>query len=257
MCTVFIAWQVHPIYDLIVCGNRDEFKSRPSRSAHYWEDSPQVFAGRDLKEGGTWMGVTKEGRFTVVTNYRDFSLHKEQAESRGGLTTAYLKGSETPVAYLEALLAAQNAYNPFNLLVADRETLGYMSNVSNEIKVLEGGFYGLSNALLNVPWPKVSYGLEVLSKSVRSSSTLQAIVDSCFEVLDSKALYADELLPATGVPIETERMLSAVFVDSENYGTQYQTVIVREKDGPIHFYERSWSPKDGWHYLAEAIGSKP
>lgn len=245
MCTVFVAWQLHPQYDLIVCGNRDEFKSRPSRAAHYWEDQPQVFAGRDLLEGGTWMGVAAGSRFTVVTNYRDFSLHKAQAASRGQLTAFYLKETVSPLDYLVTLSQTGDAYNPFNLLVADGESLGYYSNVSGDVRMLEPGLYGLSNALLGTPWPKVSFGLEALSSVVKEGS-FEAIVNQCFEVLNNRDTYADDKLPHTGIALETERQLSAVFVDFDNYGTQYQTVIVREKGGKTHFVENGWSPEQGW-----------
>lgn len=254
MCTVFVSWQVHPVYDLIVCGNRDEFKSRPSKAAHQWEDNPSVFAGRDLKEGGTWMGVAAGGRFTVVTNYRDFSRHKAAAASRGQLTADYLTGSDAVESYLLDLSQRGEAYNPFNLLVADDRHLGYYSNVSGNFSLLQPGLYGLSNALLNTPWPKVSFGMEALSSVVKAGS-LEAIVTECFKVLDSKAVYADDRLPSTGIALETERLLSSVFIDTQDYGTQYQTIILREKKGKIHFIENGWSPERGWQRQDHCLDS--
>lgn len=248
MCTVFIAWQSHPLYDLIVCSNRDEFKKRPSQRAHYWKDHPQVFAGRDLLEGGTWLGLAQKSKFSVVTNYRDFSLHKEAMRSRGELTVNYLTNNESPKQYLESVSQTMSNYNPFNLVVADGKQLLYLSNVEGEIKCLKPGVYGLSNHLLDTPWPKVAEGLTTLRPVIEAKPDIETIVETCFTVLDRKTPYDDDRLPHTGIPIETERKLSSVFVDFDDYGTQYQTVIIREKSGRTYFYEKSWSSAYGWHY---------
>ncbi len=159
MCLVLWAYYRHPRYQLVLAANRDEFYARPSAPAHRWPEAPDVLAGRDLEAGGTWLGVSERGRLALVTNYREPNRRAVGRRSRGWLTRDFLLENEPPAAYLERVLSEGNAYNGFNLLVGDTETLAYGSNRSDSIRVLAPGLYGLSNHLLGTRWPKVTRGL--------------------------------------------------------------------------------------------------
>ena len=164
MCLVVVGWQMHPEYPLIVAGNRDEFHSRPTQSAHWWSDTPDIVGGRDLQAGGTWLALHRRGRFATVTNYRDADITSAKYRSRGHLVTDFLNGTLSPVDYLKTLEGS--AYAGFNLLVSDGTTLAWYSNRGNGAQCLVPGVYGLSNALLDSPWDKV----------VRSKKTLKDLI---------------------------------------------------------------------------------
>lgn len=164
MCLILFAYDYHPRYKLVVTANRDEFYQRPALPAAFWEDNPEILAGRDLQEGGTWMGVTTKGRFAALTNYREPSSFKKVAPSRGRLVQNYLSTNLTPAAYLETLNDGGTAYNGFNLLLGDHNSLYYYSNREKLVREVEPGIHALSNSLLDVPWPKTTKGVNELSK---------------------------------------------------------------------------------------------
>lgn len=234
MCTLAIALQVHEHYPLIVVANRDEFYDRPTRRAGFWADKPQLFGGRDEKAGGTWMASSRTGRFACLTNFRDPHNIRPDAPSRGALPVDFLASNESAQAFLARLAPTASAYNGFNLLVFDGETLAYFSNYDPAgPRVLPPGTYGLSNALLDTPWPKlVSLRNEVqgfVQASRLAPSELSAL-------LDRPATFPDDQLPSTGVPIERERQLSALRIHipdlgPEGYGTCVSTVVLQ---GPAH-----------------------
>ncbi len=235
MCLILVAWEAHPDYPLVVAANRDEFFSRPTAPASFWGDG-EILAGRDLQSGGTWMGVTRSGRFAALTNFRDPGLHSENRASRGKLVAGFLEADEAPLTWLEQRRAEADHYNPFNLLVGDRSSLACYSSVSHELLPLGPGIYGLSNHLLDTPWPKVQAAKSSLSLA------LAALPDTAplFELLRDDAIHADTALPRTGVGLEWERLLSAAFVKAPGYGTRSSTVlIVSRGDTPI-FDEQTW-----------------
>ncbi len=197
MCLILVAWQVHPDFPLVVAANRDEFFKRRTASADFWVDCPQVLAGRDLEAGGTWMGISRNGRFAALTNFRDPSSHQPDAPSRGRLVADFLSGAANLNDYLDALQAS--AYNGFNLLLSDGKRLVAYSNVSLERHELMPGVYGLSNHLLDTPWPKVGAGKTALH------AALDALPDEAplFRLLRDDTIHPDAALPATGV---THRM---------------------------------------------------
>ena len=168
MCLIYLAWRRHPRYRLVVAANRDEYHARPAAAAHWWEDAPGVLAGRDLEAGGTWMGITRSGRFAAVTNYRDSvkpapgtgrgATAPAVAPSRGTLVGAFLTGGESALAYLDRVAKEGHRYNGFSLLAMDGETLAFASNRARGVTLLEPGVFGLSNHLLDTPWPKVTSG---------------------------------------------------------------------------------------------------
>lgn len=225
MCLIVFAWQVIPGTPLIAAGNRDEFYERPAAPATWWEDHPHVYAGRDLQGGGTWIGVTREGRFAAITNIRAPSERRDDAPSRGNLVADYLIGQASAQEYLAGIAATADSYNGFNLLVGDGEQLIWYSNRNQEDprngKPLAPGIYGLSNSSLDTPWPKV-----VRTKAEFASLLCQsAPEDAYFEMLSDTRRASDCRLPNTGVGVELERVLSAVCIESPTYGTRVSTMV--------------------------------
>lgn len=236
MCLILVAWRAHPDFPLVVAANRDEFHSRPSAPAAFWPEAPAILAGRDLQAGGTWLGVTRSGRFAALTNFRDPARLRRDAPSRGALVQRYLAGDAAPAAYLASLGCVAAHYNGFNLLVADGTMLGYFSNCGREPRRLDPGLYGLSNHLLDTPWPKVSRAKSSLA------AALQALPESgpLFDMLLDDTPAPETELPRTGVSRDWERLLSSAFVRSPTYGTRSSTVIVLDPRGQLTFEERAF-----------------
>jgi len=237
MCLLLFAWKMREDYPLIVAANRDEFYERPSASADFWDDNPDILAGRDLKEGGAWIGMTKAGRIAALTNYRDPKSFRADLPSRGELVSGYLKGTEDAKRYLATLERNASRYNGFNIIVGDRSDLYYFSNRA-AVKKLAAGIYGISNSLLDVPWPKVQRGKEKFTLILASKG--KPSTERLFRLLDDRVRPADDLLPDTGVGPEYERMLSPMFIQSADhaYGTRSSTVIIVDQNGKVTFSER-------------------
>lgn len=237
MCTILFAYDCHPRYQLVVAANRDEFYQRPTAPAAFWLDNPDILAGRDLKEGGTWMGITTGGRFAALTNYRDPSSFKPEARSRGHLVKNYLSSNLAPKTYAANLVDEASAYNGFNLLMGTMESMYYYSNREKIIRKIPAGIHGLSNALLNTPWPKVTRGIKQFSNLLHQDN-IEA--EQLFTMMTDREQPDDQGLPRTGVSLETERMLAPMFVMSPNYGTCLTTVILVERNHNFQFWERSY-----------------
>lgn len=225
MCLIVFAWQVIPGMPLIAVANRDEFYERPAAPAAWWEDHPHVYAGRDLQGGGTWLGITRDGRFAALTSVRAPSERCSGAPSRGALVANYLTGQASAEEYVGELAAQDDVFNGFNLLVGDNEKVVWFSNRGqNDVRNgqrLRPGIYGLSNGLLDAPWPKV-----VRAKAQFASLLCQgAPEDAYFEMLTDTTRASDCRLPKTGVDLELERMLSPVCIESPTYGTRVSTVV--------------------------------
>jgi uncharacterized protein with NRDE domain len=238
MCLILFAYDVHPDYRLVLAANRDEFYERPAAPLQFWEDYPEVLAGRDLKLMGTWMGVTRSGRLAAVTNYRDPKGLKEVAPSRGDLVADFLKGSMRPVDYLREIQVNLDAYNGFNLIVGDRDGLYYASNHGDWFHPLGPGVYGLSNHLLDTPWPKVRAGVSSFKTLVaeRNVFTLPELEN----LLRNQERPPDDQLPDTGVGLEWERRLAPIFISSPSYGTRCSSILTIARTGRIVFKEISW-----------------
>lgn len=236
MCLILVAWRAHHEFPFVVAANRDEYYQRPTASAGFWSDAPQVLAGRDLEAGGTWMGITRNGRFAALTNFRDPARHKPDAPSRGHLVADFLTGTQPIDAYLDGLAGA--SYNGFNLLLGDGERLVAFSNVSNERHELAPGIHGLSNALLDTPWPKVGAGKTALEAAIAALPGETAL----WKLLRDDTTHPDSVLPATGVPLEWERLLSAAFVISPDYGTRSSTLLTVSGGDVVSFDEQTWLP---------------
>ena len=198
MCLILFSYAQHPSYRLALAANRDEFFDRPTAPLDFWDGEPDVLAGRDLKEGGTWFGVTRSGRFGAVTNYREPGEHRDEALSRGHLVADFLRAEEDPRTYLEELAPRADRYNGFNLLLADARTLCYFSNRAAEVQTLEPGLYGLSNHLLDTDWPKVRRGKALLEGALADD---EVPLERLLDLLDDRQRPSLENLPETGVGI--------------------------------------------------------
>jgi uncharacterized protein with NRDE domain len=246
MCLILLAWHVHPDYPLVVAANRDEFFARPSAPAAFWEESPQVLAGRDLEAGGTWLGVSRNGRFAALTNYREGARRQAQPHSspsptpsRGALVADFLTGSSDPEAYLAELATHGADYNGFNLFVGDQQRLGYCANRGDKActpRWLTPGIYGLSNHLLDTPWPKLASAKAAFASALADLPREEPFLN----LLADREIVADPHLPETGVPLDWERILSAVFVNSPAYGTRASTLLMMHRDGLVALTERSF-----------------
>ena len=237
MCLIVVGWQAHPEYPLVVAANRDEFLARPAVAAHWWTDAPDLLAGRDLEAGGTWMGVSRNGRFAALTNYRDPTLHRPGAPSRGTLVRDCLTATDAAVDRLHAVAAVSGQYAAFNLLVSDGKRLGIHESTTGAVKMLEPGIYGLSNHVLDTPWPKVRLARD------RFATALARLpdADAFLALLRDDTPAEDHHLPQTGVSADWERWLSPAFIRAPGYGTRCSTVIARHRDGSVMFREWTWN----------------
>jgi uncharacterized protein with NRDE domain len=237
MCLILLALDAHPNYGIMIAANRDEFYDRPSAPAAFWYEAPQLLAGRDLRAGGTWLGITRTGRIAALTNYRAAESRSAEAPSRGRLVSNFLLNREMPFPYLEKISANAHRYNGFSLLVGQGAHFYYYSNRSAGIRTLGPGIHGLSNHLLDTPWPKVEKGREALGRLLAQKSLCP---EDLFHFLLDRKAAPDEHLPETGVGQEMERMLSPVFVHSPGYGTRSSTVILLDRTGRVTFAEKSF-----------------
>ncbi|MEJ2729469.1 MAG: NRDE family protein [Deltaproteobacteria bacterium] len=239
MCLLLFSYRIHPDYRLIVAANRDEFYARPTAALDYWADHADVLAGRDLKGRGTWLGVTRSGRLAAITNYREPDAHIENAPSRGRLTADFLIGNATPQRYIKAVSKISNAYNGFNLVAGDLAGLYYYSNRASRLRQLQPGLYGISNHLLDTPWPKIKKGKALLQGQLCGREKID--IEKIWKILADRTLPADKDLPDTGVGLEWERILAPLFISSPDYGTRSSSIILMEYSGRTTFLERTFS----------------
>jgi uncharacterized protein with NRDE domain len=236
MCLILIGWRAHPEFPCLLAANRDEFHDRPSAAAGWWESG--ILAGRDLKEGGTWLGVTRRGEFAALTNFRDGSARRCKAPSRGKLVAEVLAARRPLADTLLHLREVGSRYNPFNMIVSDGERLGIYESVRGEGRELAPGIYGLSNDVLDTPWPKVRNAKSGLAAALADAHDDAAIL----HFLRDDRPAADTELPRTGVSLEWERLLSSAFVRADEYGTRCSTVLRIDRLGRASFDEWSWDP---------------
>ena len=235
MCLIFISFQHHPKYKLIVAANRDEFYDRKTAAANYWSDHPQILAGRDLEAGGTWLGLTTSGKISMLTNYRDPKNINPNAPSRGQLVSNYLESSISAEAYIQGIETDNKKYNGFNLIVGNPDELWYYSNYRNGITKFTAGFYGISNHLLESPWPKVLIGKQRIAPALQQNDVDP---EQLFEILYDDHVADDNQLPNTGLPLERERALSSMFIKTGNYGSRCSTVVLVNNSNEVLFAER-------------------
>ena len=239
MCLIVFAWRPSQAQPLIVAANRDEFYARPTRPLSQWEDMPSVYAGRDLEAGGTWMGIGALGRFAAVTNIRDPG-QTLGLRSRGELVAKFLAGEQSPEDYVAEMAARASEYTGFNLLAGDAVQLYYLSSTNPTPRLLGEGVYGLSNAGLNTPWPKLLKARAALTDQLDDPRP-----GPLLDLLKDPQPAADAELPETGVGLATEKLLSSVFIASPNYGTRASTVLIVNADGTRQMIEHSFGPQGG------------
>jgi uncharacterized protein with NRDE domain len=242
MCLIALAWRAHPAYRLIVAANRDEYFGRSSAPADFWDDHRGVLAGRDLEAGGTWLGITLGGRFAALTNYRNPADRRTGVPSRGALVSGFLTGKAGPSEYVKQVQKAATSYNGFSLLVGDADSLWFLSNRGGGPLRVEPGVHGLSNHLLNTPWPKVERARARLAKQLERPFDAAA----AFDLLGDTERAPSAELPRTGVSVEIEERLSAIrILAAGGYGTRCSTVLCFANDGRVEFHERSYREDGG------------
>lgn len=246
MCLLILAHRVHPAWRLVVAANRDELHARVTAPAGWWDDHPEVLGGRDLEAGGTWLGVTRGGRFAALTNVREPGSMHRGPRSRGGLVRDFLAGAASPGAFLADLVPWGGDFPGFNLVVGDAGELWHWSNRGPAPRRLSPGVHGLSNAGLDTPWPKVVRARaalgELLGGGRLDPPVTGAAEELALSILADRHAAPDEALPDTGVGLELERLLAPAFIVSPVYGTRSSTLLLIGCDGSIHFVERSFDP---------------
>jgi uncharacterized protein with NRDE domain len=242
MCLIVFANNVLEDYKLIFAANRDEFYNRPSEQADFWKDRPDLLAGKDLQAGGTWMGITRKGKFAAITNFRDLKNNRNDAPSRGELTLDFLVKDVTPEEYYNRLKSELNNYNGFNLILGNIDELYYFSNKTNGLQKLEPGIHGISNAILDTPWPKVEKSKRQLKHLIEQQNIHPWEI---LNLLDDTSPAKDEELPDTGVGLELERILSPIFIKSEKYGTRSSTIVTVDKNNNVKFVEKTYFANTG------------
>ncbi len=238
MCLILIAHGAHSEFPLVIAANRDEYYERPTAKAAFWDDHPHILAGRDLECMGTWLGVTRRGRFAALTNFRDPRERKADAPSRGQLVSDFLASDLDPREYLGNVASRAPQYNGFNLLAGDIERGFYFSSHTGETQQLSPGIHGLSNHLLDTPWPKVARGKQRLQKALADEPNVETLLD----LLHDREPAPESDLPDTGIGLELERVLSPALIVSPQYGTRASTAVVFGEDGSIDFAERTILP---------------
>lgn len=239
MCLINFAYKYHEKYPLILIGNRDEFYARPTEKLHWWNDIPQILAGRDLKDGGTWMGISADGKFATLTNYREVANIKINAPSRGELVKKYLAGEIGINTFHQYLQSDGYKYNGFNLIYGTLDDLFYYANKDNRTEKLRPGVYTLSNAFLDTPWPKTEKSKKHFQELI-SGDNWDA--DSLMQILQDKQTAPEDLLPTTGVTAELEKKLSAMFIETENYGTRLTSFIRADSNNNVIYIEQGYVP---------------
>jgi uncharacterized protein with NRDE domain len=242
MCLAVIALDAHPRYAVVLAANRDEFHARPAKVAHWWNDagSAPILAGRDLAQGGTWLGLARDGRWAFVTNVREPSRFDPLAPSRGSLVPALLRDPRPLAVAFETIVGGAHGYNGFNLVAGDAAMAAFGSNRGPRAQALGRGIHGVSNAGLDTPWPKLVRAKAGLAAWVASGDDA---LDRLWPVLIDRTPAADHDLPDTGIPRERERLLSSPFIVSESYGTRCSTLVALARDGEAQFVERSFDAK--------------
>ena len=238
MCLILIAHGAHSDFPLVIAANRDEYYQRPTARAAFWQDHPQILAGRDLECMGTWLGVTRTGRFAALTNFREPRERKTNAPSRGQLVSDFLASEQNPREYLGDVAIKAQRYNGFNLLAGDIRGVFYFSSRTGSVQQVSPGIHGLSNHLLDTAWPKVERGKQRLQAALAGEFSAESLLD----LLHDRESAPESELPDTGIGLELERVLSPALIVSAQYGTRASTAVLFGEDGSVSFAERTILP---------------
>ncbi len=239
MCLLLFGVKASKSFPIILAANRDEFYQRPTAPMDFWPENPSILAGKDLECGGTWFGINTRGRFAALTNYRDLSAIKSGAPSRGDIIVDFLGFKGSIPDFLGGLKTKSSCYNGFNLLLGDVNTLYWFSNQNQIITPVPPGIHGLSNHLMDTPWPKVIAGKTALAKAI---DTNNLNTSTLFKLLSDSSIPGDSLLPDTGVGLEWERILSPLFIKSPSYGTRSSIIMGITPQGQFNVTERTYFP---------------
>ncbi len=239
MCLLLVALDTHPDYALVVAANRDEFHDRPADPADFWTDRPNILGGRDRQGMGTWLAVNRRGSFAAITNVR-MPGEAVGSRSRGLIISDFLSGSCRPGQFVEKLAHNGKTYSGFNIIASQGAELAWYSNFTDEHRTLDPGVYGLSNHLLDTPWPKVRRLKHAFDKLETMPES--GLVAALFEALASEQTAPDPELPATGLDLAYERILSPIFINGDHYGTRCSTVILIDRQQQLTFIERRFGP---------------
>jgi len=238
MCIVTLHTQAHPNYKLVIAANRDEFYERPTAQADFWEDDSSILGGRDLKQMGTWLGITTTGRIAFLTNYRNPKMEQNDKNSRGHIVKNFLQNDDDPMTFFQQLRASRNDYNGFNFIAGNVDQLYHYGNYAHGITSLLPGTYSISNGELEANWPKTIKAKNALRQYVTEANSLD--IDTLFALLNDRQLADDSELPHTGVGGDLERKLSSIFIEMPHYGTRSSTVILVTHDNDVTFVERTF-----------------
>ena len=238
MCLINFHFQNHPKYKLIVVANRDEEYKRPTKEAHFWEDEPTILAGRDLQQMGTWLGISKSGRFAALTNFRNPKL-PNAPKSRGEIVKDYLTCYLDPIEFISNLKENRHQYGGYNILIGDGNELFHYNNIFDESIKISPGTYSLSNCSLNTPWPKVKKGMKELNY-LTSQLKSEIEIEQLFKLVSDRTTAPVEELPDTGVGLELEQLLSPMFIQMPHYGTRCSTVLLIDANNHVTFVERTY-----------------
>ena len=240
MCLILFAWRAHPEYRLVLAANRDEFHERPTMGADFWPRQPGLLAGRDLQAGGTWLGVTRSGRFAAVTNFRE-PLEPEMPleRSRGELVTDFLESELGATEHAQELLASGSSYRGFNLLLGTPDELAYVSNRYHQAAEIGAGIHGLSNHLLDTDWPKVRSGRARLERLLLAD---RIDPEALLDLLTERSLVPGGMPAGADVSEIHRHLMNHYFIVSPDYGTRSSTVVLVDAHGGIEFVERRFAP---------------
>jgi len=242
MCLILFAFRAHADYPLVIAANRDEAYARPTAPAALWRDHPQVYGGRDLESSGTWLALTTKGRFAAVTNFRDGYPKGVAPRSRGDIASTFLTSDETAKSYLESVAARGADYAGFCTLAGDLDALWFLSNRANGVMHVEPGVHGLSNHLLDTPWPKVMQGRQELESHLHSDKS--TLAERLYAMLADRTTAPPEALPDTGMGVLREKQLAPKFIAVDNrYGTRASTVVIVDRKGGVTYSERSFGAR--------------
>ncbi|WP_077603396.1 NRDE family protein [Oceanobacillus sojae] len=242
MCLITFAYHAHPKYKLILLSNRDEFYNRPTLPAGFWKDKPDILGGRDLLQLGTWLAVSKQGKFAAVTNYRDPALPEVKTFSRGELPVDFLLQNIDGKTFLDQLSKNRHNYSGYNILFGDKDTLYHYNNVYNQSSEIKAGVYGLSNDTLNTPWPKVERSKWDLANYIQSHTVVHT--EDLLDSLQNRAQADDKFLPRTGIRTDLEKALSSIFIETPDYGTRASTILLIDHRNHVTFIEKTYDKED-------------
>ena len=241
MCLILFSFRAHRHFPLVVAANRDEHHNRPAAPAAFWDDQPDIYGGRDLEKGGTWMGLHADGRFAAITNYREGKPGAAAPRSRGELVSGFLAGNEPAEGFFHKAAANNALYNPYSMIAGDLRGLHFFSNRIDRAQAIAPGVHGLSNHLLDTPWTKVTAGREALNSTAEFDDP-DAIGAAMFAMLANDRPAPDTELPDTGITPQREKELSPPFIRGEQYGTRTSTVFLVNESGEVFFHEKRFGP---------------